>query len=226
MCHLKPHNVKLTVKFFFSGVLLSLIISSSLCFSAPKLRTHDHAAILYSFMTLTTPTHLAAFNSHGSRIMPPVCQSLVRPSIQTMNRTTGAIITMLPQSFILIKHSVLCWTGKDPYTPGIEKVVPRNLINVWLFPNGLQRFWLHRRDCYDAMTQNQNNCAETHFGGRDVNAFVSPLAAIARALSLTSGGRTVLKKGTRRFWPRLWSLSFTDAYMRKLTVLAKLWVLQ
>ena len=39
-----------------------------------------------------------------------------------------------------------------------------------------------------AVTQNQNNCAETHFGGRDMNAFVSPLAAIARALSSTSGG--------------------------------------
>ena len=51
MCHLKPHNVKLTAKFFFSGVLLSLIISSSLCFSAPRLRTHDHAAILYSLKT-------------------------------------------------------------------------------------------------------------------------------------------------------------------------------
>ena len=32
------------------------------------------------------------------------------------------------------------------------------------------------------MTQNQNNRAETHLGGGDMSAFVSPLAAIARAL--------------------------------------------
>ena len=38
-------------------------ISSSLCFSALELHTHDHAAIL---LTLTTPTHQGAFNSHGS----------------------------------------------------------------------------------------------------------------------------------------------------------------
>ena len=36
------------------------------CFSAPKLHTHDHAAILYTFVTLTTPTHQGASNSHGS----------------------------------------------------------------------------------------------------------------------------------------------------------------
>ena len=57
-----------------------------------------------------------------------------------------------------------------------------NVNNVWLLSNGLQRFWLHRRDRYDAVTQNQNNCEETHLGGGDMNAFVSPLAAIARAL--------------------------------------------
>ena len=34
-----------------------------------------------------------------------------------------------------------------------------------------------------------------------MSAFVSPLATIAQALSLTSGGSTVLRKGTRRFWP-------------------------
>ena len=45
---------------------LNIIISSSLHFSAPKLHTHDHAAILYTFVTLTTPTHQGAFNSHGS----------------------------------------------------------------------------------------------------------------------------------------------------------------
>ena len=38
--------------------------------------------------------------------------------------------------------------------------------------------------------------AETHLGGR---AFVSLLAAIAQAFSPTSGGSTVLWKGTRRF---------------------------
>ena len=65
----------------------------------------------------------------------------------------------------------------------------------------IQRFWLHRRDRYDVVTQNQNNCAETHLGGRDMNAFVSPLATIAWALSSTSGGSTALGKGTRRFWP-------------------------
>ena len=32
------------------------------------------------------------------------------------------------------------------------------------------------------MTQNQNNRAETHLGGGDMSALVSPLAAIARAL--------------------------------------------
>ena len=71
------------------------------------------------------------------------------------------------------------------YTPGIEKIVPRNV--------------MYSNDRYDAVTQNQNNCAETHFGGRDMNAFVSPLAAIAQALCSTSGGSTVLRKGTRRF---------------------------
>ena len=73
--------------------------------------------------------------------------------------------------------------------------------------------------------QNQNNCAETHFGGRDMNAFVSLLAAIARPLSSTSGGSTILRKGTKILTTRPWSLSFTDAYMPKLNVLAKLWVL-
>ena len=57
----------------------------------------------------------------------------------------------------------------------------------------------HRRDRYDTVTQNQNNCAETHLGGRDMNAFVSPLATIARALSSTSGGSTALGKGTQKF---------------------------
>ena len=44
--------------------------------------------------------------------------------------------------------------------------------------------------------------AETHLGGRHMSAFVSPLTAIAWALSSTSGGSTVLRKGTRRFWPQ------------------------
>ena len=48
------------------GALNLYHISSSLCFSAPKLHTHDHAAILYTFVTLTTPTHQGPFNSHGS----------------------------------------------------------------------------------------------------------------------------------------------------------------
>ena len=52
------------------------------------------------------------------------------------------------------------------------------------------------------------------------------LSAIARALSSTSGGSTVPRKGTRRFRPhgrdRWRSLTL---YTPKLTVLAKLWVL-
>ena len=52
---------------------------------------------------------------------------------------------------------------------------------------------------YTVVITMQNNCAETHLGGRDMNAFVSLLATIARALSSTSGGSTVLRKGTRRF---------------------------
>ena len=78
---------------------------------------------------------------------------------------------------------------KESYTPGIGKNGPRNLnVNVCLLPNGLQRFWLHCRDRYDAVTQNQNNCAVIHLGGRDTSAFVIPSAAIARSLSLTLVG--------------------------------------
>ena len=36
--------------------------------------------------------------------------------------------------------------------------------------------------------------AEIHLGGGDMSAFVLPLAAIARALSSTSGGSTALTK--------------------------------
>ena len=49
-----------------------------------------------------------------------------------------------------------------------------------------------RRDRYDAATQNQNNCAVTHLGGRDTSAFVIPSAAIARSLSSTLVASTVL----------------------------------
>ena len=46
--------------------LVSIAWTSSLCFSAHKLHIHDHAATLYTFVTLTTPTHQGAFNSDGS----------------------------------------------------------------------------------------------------------------------------------------------------------------
>ena len=42
------------------------------------------------------------------------------------------------------------------------------------------------------MTQNQNNCAVTHLGGRYTSAFVIPSAAIARSLSSTLVASTVL----------------------------------
>ena len=76
-----------------------------------------------------------------------------------------------------------------------------NIYNVWVLRNGLHRFWLHRHDRYQALTWMIKVGAETNLGGGDMSAFVSLLAAIARALSLTSDGSTVLRKGTRRFWP-------------------------
>ena len=44
------------------------------------------------------------------------------------------------------------------------------------------------------MTQNQNNCAETHLGGGDTSAFVVPPAAIARSLSSTLVASTTLRR--------------------------------
>jgi len=61
--------------------------------------------------------------------------------------------------------------GCNDYLPGVRLplnvitvINVINVINVWLFWNGLQRFWLHRLDRYDAVTQPQNNCVETHLG--------------------------------------------------------------
>ena len=65
----------------------------------------------------------------------------------------------------------------------------------------MQRFWLHRRDRYHAVTQTYNFGAETHLCSGDTTAFVVPLAAIARALSLTFVASTALTKGPQRFWP-------------------------
>ena len=44
-----------------------------------------------------------------------------------------------------------------------------------------------------------NNWAETHLGGGDTNAFVIPLAAIARSLSSTFVAITVLTKCPQGF---------------------------
>ena len=83
-------------------------------------------------------------------------------------------------------------------------VAPRKIkqTNVWLLRNGLQTFWLHRRPRSHAVTQPYNFGAETHLGGGDTyERFGLAMATIARAFSLTSGGSTVVRKGTWRFWP-------------------------
>jgi len=54
-------------------------------------------------------------------------------------------------------------------------MVPRNVTNVNNLTarrKGLQRFWLHPRDRFHAVTHTYNNCAETHLGG---GAFCLPV---------------------------------------------------
>ena len=56
-----------------------------------------------------------------------------------------------------------------------------NVNNLTARRKGLQRFSLHPRDRYHAVTQTYNNCAETHLAGGVMSPFASPLSAIARA---------------------------------------------
>jgi len=63
---------------------------------------------------------------------------------------------------------------------------------------GLQRFWLHPRDRYHALTQTYNSCAEIHLGGGVVSPFVSLLSAIARAHDPTVIASVPLRKDPRR----------------------------
>ena len=73
------------------------------------------------------------------------------------------------------------------------------------------------------MTQTCNSCAETHLGGGDTSTSVVPLAAIAQVLSLTFVGSTAFRKAHEDSDHTVAILlSFTDTYMPKLTVLAKL----
>ena len=62
---------------------------------------------------------------------------------------------------------------------------------------GLQKFWLHPRDRYHAVTQTYNNCAETHLGSGVMSPLLSPLSAIARAHDPTLIGSVALRKGPR-----------------------------
>ena len=75
------------------------------------------------------------------------------------------------------------------------------LNNLTAHRKGLQRFWLHPRDQYHAVTQTCNNCAETHLGGGVMSPFVSSLSAIARAHDLSVIGSVPHRKGPRRFCP-------------------------
>ena len=81
---------------------------------------------------------------------------------------------------------------RNLYTPGRGKIVPRNLNNLTARRKGLQRFWLHPRDCYHAVTQTYNNCAETHL--------VQKLPVVRHRSSARSGSVS-LRKGSRRFCP-------------------------
>ena len=76
-----------------------------------------------------------------------------------------------------------------------------NVNNFTARRKGLQRFWLHPRDRYHAVTQTYNNCAETHLGGGVMSPFVSLLSAIARAHDPTVISSVALRKGPRRFCP-------------------------
>jgi len=63
------------------------------------------------------------------------------------------------------------------------------LINAWLLSNGLQRFWLHHRDCYCALIQTCNFGAVTPLGDGIMSAFVFLSTAIARALTVQVSGK-------------------------------------
>ena len=85
---------------------------------------------------------------------------------------------------------------------------------------GLQRFWLHRRDRYDALTWMIKVGTETHLGGG-----VSPLAAIARALRRLP---VVVPFSLKAHEDSDHTTVIAVVHWRlhaKLTVLAKLWVL-
>jgi len=56
-----------------------------------------------------------------------------------------------------------------------------NINNLTARRKRLQRFWLHPRDHYHAVTQTYNNCTEIYLGGGVMSPFVSQLSAIARA---------------------------------------------
>ena len=70
--------------------------------------------------------------------------------------------------------------------------------------------------------QTYNFGGETHLGAGDTSTFVVPSAAIARVLTSTFIASTALTKGPQRVRLHGRDRSFTDIYMLKLTVLAKL----
>ena len=90
------------------------------------------------------------------------------------------------------------------------------------------RICLHRGVRYHAVIQAYNFGGETHLGaGHNIillytSTFVVPSAAIARVLTSTFVASTALTKGPQRFRLHGRDRSFTDIYMLKLTVLAKL----
>ena len=65
----------------------------------------------------------------------------------------------------------------------------------------------------------------TLISAADTSAFVVPSATIVRVLTSTfvASSYSSHKRPTKILTIRSWSLSFTDAYVPKLTVLAKLW---
>ena len=65
---------------------------------------------------------------------------------------------------------------------------------------GLQRFRLHCRDRYHAMTQAYNNCAETHFGG-GVEPFCLPVVRHRTSARSNCHRQYSSHKRPRRFCP-------------------------
>ena len=65
--------------------------------------------------------------------------------------------------------------------------------------NGTQRFLLHCRDRYHALSSPYNFGTETPLGGGDTSAYVVPSAAIARSLSSKFVASTALTKALQRF---------------------------